>query len=102
MARKTPEGRFKEELTQDLENLFPGCVILKNDEQLLQGVPDMLILYRQHWAMLEAKESENAARQPNQDYYVDLFDRMSYGAFIFPENKRTILRELQQAFGTRR
>lgn len=102
MARKTPEGRFKESLTKRLESLFPGCVILKNDEQLLQGVPDMLILWEKQWAMLEVKRSANAERQPNQGYYVDLFNSMSYAAFIYPENEEEILSELQRALSPSR
>ena len=99
MARKTPEGRFKEELCMDLVRLFPGCVLLKNDEQLLQGVPDLLVLWEKNWAMLEVKKSRYAAMQPNQDYWIERFDQMSFGAFVYPENKEVILRALQSAFG---
>lgn len=102
MARKTPEGRFSEELDKDLRDLFPGCVILKNDEQLLQGVPDKLILYRDKWAMLEVKKSADADRQPNQDYWIEKFDQMSFGAFVYPENKEDVLHALQQTFQPRR
>lgn len=102
MGRKTPEGKFKEELTQDLKDLFPGCVLLKNDEQLLQGVPDILILYQTYWAMLEVKESATADKQPNQDYYIEMFNSMSYASFVYPENKEEVLLEIQQAFSARR
>lgn len=102
MTRKTPEGRFKEELIKDLKDLFPGCVILWNDAQMLTGVPDMLLLWNQHWAMLEAKESARAKKRPNQDYYINLFGEMSFAAFIFPENKEEVLHALQQAFRPRR
>lgn len=99
MTRKTPEGRFKAELTQELYERFPGCIIMKNDEALLQGVPDMLILYNDRWAMLEVKRSLNAKRQPNQDYYVDVFNKMSFAAYISPENKEEVLHELQGTLG---
>lgn len=98
MARKTPEGRFKEELTKDLRDLFPGCHILKNDEQLLQGVPDMLILWGDRWAMLEVKRSATAPFQPNQEYWIEIFDQMSFAAVVYPENKDDILHDLQQSF----
>lgn len=98
MARKTPEGRLKEALTSDLHSQFPGCVLLKNDEQLLQGVPDLLVLYRDRWAMLEVKIAENAARQPNQDYYVEIFNNMSFAAFVYPENYDHVLAELHKHF----
>lgn len=102
MARKTPEGRFKDELTKDLEHMFPGCLILKNDEQYRQGIPDMLILFEDSWAILEVKQSANARREPNQAYYVDLLNKMSFSAFIYPENKQEVLDELQYAFTSRR
>lgn len=102
MSRKTPEGRFKEELTQDLEDLFPGCVILKNDEQLRQGIPDMLVLYNDRWAMLEVKASSTAAHEPNQAWYIEMFDTMSFGAFVYPENKEEVLHALQQSFESHR
>lgn len=99
MARKTPEGRFTEVLTRELNRIFPGVMILKNDEQLLQGVPDKLVLYRDRWAMLEVKESANADIQPNQPYYVELFDQMSYAAFVYPENLHEVLADLKHHFG---
>ena|SRR5690606_13057970 len=102
MARKTPEGRFAEEFCGDLERLFPGCVILKNDEQLLQGVPDRLLLWGPHWAMLEFKAHEKASVRPNQQYYIELFGEMSFAAFVYPENKEEVLDAIQHAFGARR
>lgn len=102
MARRTPEGRFKEGLTQELEQIFPGCIIIKNDEQLLQGIPDILLLWEDRWAMLEVKKSATAAKQPNQEYWIKIFDQMSFGAFVFPENKDEVLHALQQSFTARR
>lgn len=98
MARKTPEGRFSDELDKELRRMFPGCYIFKQDEQLYQGIPDKLIIYKDRWAMLEIKKSEDAARQPNQDYYVDEFDGMSFAAFIYPENRQEVLSALQHTF----
>lgn len=82
--------------------LFPGCLILKNDSSYLQGIPDLTILYKKHWAVLECKAFQGADQQPNQDYYVDMLDDMSFAAFIYPENKQDVLSELQYAFRTRR
>ena len=96
------ESQYQARVKKRVSNLFPGCVILKNDEQQLQGIPDLLILYRGHWAMLEVKVSRDAPRQPNQDYYVQLFDEMSFAAFIYPENQEDVLRDLQQAFHAER
>lgn len=91
------ESVFQAELIKELKALLPGCVILKNDANLVQGIPDLLVLYRNRWAMLEVKASATASHQPNQDYYVDLLNEMSYSAFIFPENKEEILREVYSA-----
>jgi hypothetical protein len=92
------ESRYKTELDKRLQRRFPGCVILKNDASYLQGVPDRLVLFEDKWAMLEGKRSHTAAYQPNQQYYVDMFDRMSFAAFIYPENEEEILDGLQHAF----
>jgi len=96
------ESAFQAEVIRDLKDIFPGCIVLKNDPNYLQGFPDLLILFRNRWAALEVKASYLAEHQPNQDYYVDLLDGMSFAAFIFPENKDAIFNELQHTFRARR
>ena len=96
----TPEGKFKRELKTELTEMFPGCIITQLDPNDIQGVPDLLILYKDRWATLECKKSEDASHRPNQDYYVGLMNDMSYSSFIFPENKKAVLDELQQALRT--
>jgi hypothetical protein len=96
------ENVFQALVIIELRNLFPGCIILKNDPNYLQGFPDLTILFGKHWATLETKKSEDAPRQPNQEYYVELCWDMSYSAFICPENKELVYDELQQAFRPRR
>ena len=91
------ESKFERDLIKEIELLFPGCVIIKNDANLLQGFCDRLILYGPKWAALEVKVSEGADRQPNQEYYVGLLDSMSYASFVYPENKEQVLDELQRA-----
>lgn len=93
------ENNYQAHLIKRIEREFPGCVVLKNDSAYLQGVPDLLILFENRWAMLEVKRSEGSPTRPNQEYYVALFNRMSYSAFIYPENEEEILDDLQQAFG---
>ena len=95
MAR---ESAFQASLIRQIKELFPGCIVLKNDSGYCQGFPDILVLYGKHWAALECKRSATAAHRPNQEYYVDKLGAMSYSAFIFPENKERVLDELQQAF----
>lgn len=92
------ERDFQGQLKKELKELFPGCIITKNDSAYIQGIPDILILYKDKWAALEVKKYEKASHRPNQDYYVNLMDQMSFARFIYPENKEEVLHELQQAF----
>ena len=96
------ENRFKTELINDLEKTFPGCIVLHMDPNEIQGIPDLLILYKNKWAALEGKRSSIASCRPNQEYYIDLMNRMSYASFIYPENKEEVLYELQHTFRTAR
>ena len=95
---KTPEGRFKAKVKKEIVSLFPGCYMheMKCGDQ---GIPDTLVLYRQNWALLEFKESEKANKQPNQKYYVNLFNNMSFSRFIYPENEKEVLHDLVLYFG---
>lgn len=93
----TPESKFKKKLIEEIERQYPGAVILKNDANRLQGIPDHIILFGPRWAMFEAKAYEKAEHRVNQDYYVHLLDDMSFARFVYPENKEIFLHELQQA-----
>lgn len=96
------ERNFQASLIKELKELFPGCMVLKNDPTYIQGIPDLTVLYKKHWALLECKKSEKEEHQPNQDYYVSEMNKQSFARFIFPENKEEVLNELQQAFQPRR
>lgn len=100
MANK--ENKFQADLIKELKQLFPGCIILKNDANYVQGIPDLTIFYNNRWAALECKKNRSASHRPNQDYYVKKMDDMSFARFIYPENKEEIINELQQALRTRR
>ena len=96
------ENEYQARLIKKIEDRIPGCFVLKNDPNYIQGIPDLLVLYRDRWAMLEAKKSANEKHQPNQDYYIDMFGEWTYSSFIFPENEEEVLNELQQALGAAR
>lgn len=96
------ENKFQKDLINELHSLFPGCLVLKNDPNYIQGMPDLSIFYEKHWAMLECKKSEKEPHRPNQDHYISQADEMSFARFIYPENKEEVLHELQQAFRSRR
>lgn len=96
------ERDFQRNLIKELKDIFVGCIIMKNDSSYIQGIPDLLILYKDRWAALEVKKSATASHRPNQEYYVDKMDEMSYASFIYPENKEDVLDELQQTLFSRR
>ena len=96
------ESKFQSQLIRDLKSIFEGCVVLKNDPTYLQGLPDLLILYKDKWAALECKREKDAHHQPNQEYYIDKLNNMSYASFICPENREEVINELQQTFGSNR
>lgn len=96
------ERDFQANLIKDLRELFPDCYIQKNDPNRQQGIPDLLILWHNKWAVLECKQSSTASERPNQAYFVDHFRSMSFGAFIYPENKEEVLDALASTFGVKR
>jgi hypothetical protein len=92
------EGQYQTKLIKKLQQMFPDCLILKTDPNNQQGILDLLILWRDKWASLEVKASPNAVVQPNQDYFVEKLEEMSFAAYIYPENEKEVLSALQQAF----
>lgn len=92
------ENRFKTKLNREIKDMFPGCIIVHLDPTEIQGIPDLLILYKNKWAALEGKKSAKASHRPNQDYYVERMDEMSFASFIYPENKDAVLDELYLFF----
>lgn len=92
------ESKFQSQLIRKIKNEFPGCIVLKNDPTYLQGVPDLTVFCGNKWAALEVKKSANASHRPNQNYYVDKMNRMSYATFVYPENEKEVLAELHKKF----
>ena len=86
-------------LIQKLKVMFPGCIVLKNDANYIQGFPDLTVLWKERWALLECKRTSEAHKQPNQQYYIDRGNELSFARFISPENEEEVLYDLQQAFG---
>ena len=92
------ERDFQSKLIKELKELFPGCLVMKLDSGYIQGIPDLLILFKDKWATLENKKSANASKRPNQEYYVHLMNKMSFSRFIYPENKDKVLEDLKRLF----
>lgn len=93
------ESEYQARIISRLKDEFPGCVVLKNDASYTQGIPDLLVVYKDRWAMLEVKRSEREKARPNQKHYVNLLNDLSFASFIFPENEEMVFDELQHAFG---
>lgn len=92
------ERDFQSVIIKELKVRLPGCIILKNDASYKQGIPDLIVLWEDRWATLECKQSKKSSHQPNQDYYVELMDQMSFSSFLYPENKQEVLDDLERFF----
>ena len=94
------ENEYQKKLIKTIKNKYPDCIIMKEDASYIQGLPDLIILKNKKWATLECKKSEKESHQPNQDYYVDKMNQMSFSKFIFPENETEVLEQLDLYFNS--
>lgn len=94
------EKKFKNDFLSDIQEQYPDCMIMPMNH--VQGIPDTLILYKNKWAALEFKKFSRAKRQPNQPYYVQLMDDMSFSRFVYPENRQEVMNDIQKSFRTAR
>ena len=92
------ENSFQESLIREIKARFLDAIVLKNDSSYVQGIPDLLVLWKDRWACLECKRSEDAHYQPNQEWYINRMNSMSFARFVYPENKEEVLNEMEQAF----
>lgn len=92
------ERDFQPDVIKELKVRLPGCIILKNDSSYKQGIPDLIVLWEDRWATLECKKSRKSVHRPNQDYYVELMNQMSFSSFLYPENKQEVLDDLERFF----
>lgn len=91
------ESPYKASLIKRLERKYPDALIISGLAMLLQGLPDILILYRGRYALLEVKRDAKAPLQPNQDHYVALLGELGFAAFIYPEIEEEVLHALESA-----
>lgn len=96
MAKK--ESKFQKDLIDDIKEMFSGCKVMKNDEQYIQGIPDLTVCHKDKYAILEVKKYKGAPYQPNQEYYLEKFNEMSFARTVYPENKEEVLSELKDFF----
>ena len=102
MGKGMLESQFQAKLVKQLKERYPGSIVFKGPSDQIQGFPDLIILHGPRWAALECKRSATSKHQPNQDYYVEKMNKMSFAAFIFPENKKEVLDGLQSTLEPRR
>lgn len=91
------EKDYQAKLIKKIKKRLPDSIVLKEDANYKQGIPDLLVLNESKWAALEVKKDEKASKQPNQEYYVDKMNSMSFASFIFPENEEDVLNAMEQA-----
>lgn len=94
------ESKFQAETIKMIRKMLPGCIIMKTNPNYLQGIPDTLVLFGPRWALIEFKRSENEPFQPNQEWYIEHLNAMSYSTMMCPENRKMKLDELQYALRT--
>lgn len=92
------ENKFQAKLIKELKDTFPGCIVMKNDSSYIQGIPDLVVLHGNKWAALECKKTGSASKRPNQEYYVDRMEEMSFAKFVYPENKDEVMNSLHSHF----
>lgn len=92
------EAEFQRKLITEIKDRFQDCVVIKNDADYIQGIPDITVFWGNHWATLECKRSARASHRPNQDYYVDKMNGMSFSAFVYPENMEDVLDDMERSF----
>ena len=92
------ESKFQADLIKEIKGRFPGCIVMKNDASYIQGIPDLLILNNDKWASLEVKKDKSSKHRPNQDYYVEKMNEMSFSAFVYPENKEEVINDMARSF----
>ena len=92
------ESEFVTLLKEELRMRFRDCFIIKLDANQVQGIPDLLVLWRSQWAILETKSGRRSVHQPNQEYYIDKFDTMSFAAFVNQLNYQDVLDDMERAF----
>lgn len=96
------ERHYQPKLIEKIKAALPGAMVLKGDTRFRQGCPDLIVLYGDKWAALEVKKSPSASKQPNQDYYVEKLNEMSYAAVVHPGNEKDVLNALQRSLQAER
>jgi len=95
------ENKYQAGLIKRLKLRFPGCEILKNDANYIQGIEDLTLLWGPHWATLEVKDELGSSLRPNQRHYIEKHNDMSFSSTICQENEEEVLDAMEAAFASR-
>lgn len=90
----TLESTIQAKVIDKIKQMLPGSIVLKNDANYIQGIPDLSVYWENKWAYLEVKANKDSPHRPNQDYYIDKANNMSFGSFISGDDYKTVLRKL--------
>ena len=91
------ERDYQPKVIAKIERRLPGVYVFKGDTRFKQGTPDLFILYKDRWALLEVKKSQSESKRPNQEFYINELNDMSFASFIYPENEEEVLNAIQRA-----
>lgn len=89
------ENQYQLMLIKEIRSWDQDIFVFPMDGGDYQGFQDILILYKDMYALLEVKMAEDSHRQPNQDWYVEYFSQHVFSSFIWPEIEREVLNDLQ-------
>ena len=92
------ENKYQASLIKKIRNKHPDAIVLKTDSSYMQGIPDLLLLLNDHWAALEVKKDPRASFRPNQEYWINTMNHMSFASDINPTNEEMVLYELERFF----
>lgn len=96
MSESQFKSAFKRKLLELARQKRKDLVIIEVYDQ--RSMPDVIVLCGEKWAALEFKRSSQAAHRPNQDYFVDKLDQMSFATFVHPQNEEEVINELEFFF----
>ena len=100
-GKKESESQFQARFLERITTTWGGTLVVRLDPNWQQGIPDYMVLIEDKWFCLEFKRSSKAPLQPNQQWFVDTMDEMSFARFVYPENEEEVFRDIQQALGAR-
>lgn len=93
------ESEFKNKLYRDIRTKFPGSEVIPNDAGYIQGFPDATVYFPNgKYVLLEGKRDENSPKQPNQEYYVNESPLSNNAMFVYPQNKKKVMKELERRY----